>query len=616
MGACMNDDDLRRAAATVAPGCGLAKQLVGGQPPRCAGHVLLLLLAVEAVLARLPGTTAATVAAGTVVIVLAALWAPGRFCYVWIGASMLVLLPLPATTVGVAVTGAAAVVSVGVAQLIRYLAALVSVAQHSALRQYGERDELVRQARSQREQLLGQVQYCTSYDQLTEVFNRSALNRHLLDMAACGTPTGVLVLSAAGFDSINDELGTDVGDQLLTAFAKRLRTRAREGDLIARLGGDEFAVVLSGATGEQATPVAERLVQLLADPFTVGPHLVPLHARSGLALDDGSFTKGAGELLHQASSAARSAKPGGSLAVFSASTQAEVQATLALEADLHRALANDELFVLYQPLVSTETGRIESVEALVRWQHPQRGLVPPDAFIGAAERSGQIVEIGLRVLQLALAQLREWSVGGAPHLSVAVNISARQLVEPGFVEQVRSLVWGAGVNPQQVLLELTESMLVEDSDAAIAVLWQLRALGVRLAIDDFGTGYSSLARIGELPIDEMKIDKSFVDRLGIAPHDSTALVTAAVAMGHGLGLSVVAEGVESPGQAAQLSKLGCDLLQGYLLGRPQPAQDLTSQLGRRLLADSAQLPGPRPSPVENESFVPKVMPAATRSVRA
>ncbi len=578
---------------TVAPRWGLAERLVGGPPPRGAPLLLVVLLGLEAAAVRQPGFLPAAVAAGTALTVLAALWVSGRGAYAWVVVGALVLLPLPFSPGGAAVTVAAATLSVGGARLIRSVAGFLTAAQTTALRQYGERDELARQTRAQREQLVGQVQYWSSHDPLTEVLNRGALTRHLHDLAASGTPTGVLILSAASFAVVNEELGTDVGDELLGALAKRLRARARDTDLIARLGGDEFAVVLSGVTAEHAGPVAGRLLQVLTDPFTLGSHLVPLHARCGLALDDGSFVQGAGELLRQASTAARSAKVGGALNVFSASTKAEAQLSLALEADLHRALASDELFLLYQPLVSTRTGLIESVEALVRWQHPERGLVPPDAFIAAAERSGQILEIGLRVLELALIQLRAWGSGPAPTLSVAVNVSARQLVEPGFVEQVRSLVWGSGVDPQRVMLELTESMLVEDSEAAIATLWQLRGLGLRLAIDDFGTGYSSLARLGELPIDEMKIDKSFVDRLGDAPHDSTALVTAAVAMGHGLGLMVVAEGVEWPAQAAQLSALGCDLLQGYLLGRPQSAKDLTPQLGQRLLAESTALPGPR-----------------------
>jgi EAL domain-containing protein (putative c-di-GMP-specific phosphodiesterase class I) len=190
---------------------------------------------------------------------------------------------------------------------------------------------------------------------------------------------------------------------------------------------------------------------------------------------------------------------------------------------------------------------------------------------------------------------------------MAVNVSARQLAEPNFVEQVQSVLWGSGIDPHRVILELTESLVVEDSETAIAALWRLRGLGVRIALDDFGTGYSSLARLGDLPLDELKIDKSFVDRLGVAPTDSTALVTAAIAMGHGLGLTVVAEGVETQLQAAQLGELGCDLLQGYVLGRPQTAADLDGQLGRRLLADPDSIPRPREADVEYAVPVPRLM---------
>jgi EAL domain-containing protein (putative c-di-GMP-specific phosphodiesterase class I) len=256
--------------------------------------------------------------------------------------------------------------------------------------------------------------------------------------------------------------------------------------------------------------------------------------------------------------------------------------------------------------VSGATGRISAVEALVRWRHPVHGLVPPDAFIGLAERTGLIVPLGLRVLELACAQLQAWAPQ-APELTVAVNVSARQLVEVGFVEDVRRVLWSSRVDPSRVVLELTESLLVEDSDAAVAVLWGLRGLGVRLALDDFGTGYSSLGRLGDLPLDEMKIDKSFVDRLGAAPRDSATLVTAAVAMGHGLGLEVVAEGVETAAQAAFLRDIGCDLLQGYLLGKPQPAQDVTRQLDHRLLAEPGAIPGPRGD--DDRVIVPAVMPS-------
>jgi predicted signal transduction protein with EAL and GGDEF domain len=418
------------------------------------------------------------------------------------------------------------------------------------------------------------------------------------------------VISAAGFSSVNDALGADAGDELLAALAVRLGSRARDSDVVARLGGDEFALLLPGLTAENADLVARRFWQVLADPFTVGPHLIPLQARCGLALDDGTFPHGAGDLVRRACAAARAGRVGAAPTIAGASTSAEIQAAVRLEADLHLALERDELFLLFQPLVSTVTGRIESVEALVRWQHPERGLVPPDAFIGAAESTGQIVAVGIRVLEMALEQLRAWNGTAAGTLTIAVNVSARQLAEETFVEQVQSMVWAAGVDPHRLVLELTESLLVEDSEQAISALWRLRGLGFRIALDDFGTGYSSLARLGELPLDELKIDKSFVDRLGVAPADSTALVTAAIAMGRGLGLTVVSEGVESAAQAAQLSSLGCDLLQGYLLGRPQPGDAVLAQMGQRLLASPSSFPMPRDEPVM--AAVPGLMPDGYR----
>ncbi len=279
-------------------------RFVGGRPPRSATLLLLLLLGAEAVLAQVPAAVPAAAALGAALAVLAALWTPGRAAYGWVVAGGLVLTSWPVSASGAGVSAAVAAVLVVLACLIRTLVDLFSQAQSAALRHYGERDAVVRESRAQRKQLTVEVQYWASHDRLCEVLNRSALAQHLKDMAAARTPTGVLVISAAGFAVVNDELGTEVGDELLTALAQRLRTRARDSDLIARLGGDEFAVVLSGVTDEHAGAVAERLLRVLADPFVIGPHLVPLRARCGLAVDNGSFVGGSAELLRQASSAA------------------------------------------------------------------------------------------------------------------------------------------------------------------------------------------------------------------------------------------------------------------------------------------------------------------------
>jgi diguanylate cyclase (GGDEF)-like protein len=590
----------------------LMDRLVAGRPPQCLGRVLLLLVVAIGITAHTPRCAPAATVLGLVVTLLAALWTQGAGGYLSVAAVQLVQLPVPLTNGGLVVTGVATGTALALVRLVRALMSMVSEAQHASVQHHGARNELVRKAKSEQDSLAGQVTYWATHDRLTEVYNRTALNQQLTDAAAARRPTGILVITLAGFSAINESLGADVGDECLAALAARLSTHARESDMVGRLGGDEFAVILPGLAHDHADTVARRLHELLRDPFTVGPHVLVLHARCGLALDDGTFLDGPGELLRQATMAAKSATVDGVPAVFSATTHAELQAAVTLEADLHQALERDEFFLLYQPLVSTTTGRIESLEALVRWQHPVRGLVPPDAFIGAAERTGQIVRIGLRVLELAVAQLRAWSSGPGSTLTVAVNVSARQLAEPGFVDQVQSVVWAAGVDPHRVLLELTESLLVEDSEQAIAALWQLRSLGFRLALDDFGTGYSSLARLGELPLDELKIDKSFVDRLGVGPTDSTALVTAAIAMGHGLGLTVVAEGVESATQAAHLTALSCDLLQGYLLGKPQSIDALTPQLRQNLLADAGGIPEPRAADTASSVHVPQLVPDSVR----
>ena len=595
----------------------LMDRVVASHPPVALGRILLLLVVAVAVLSHVPGWEPAAATLGLGVMLLAALWTRGHGGYVCVTAVQVVQLSVPPLTSSFVAAVLATTLGLVLVRLVRALTKMVSDAQQASLQQYGARDELARRAKTEQDSLVGQVAYWASHDRLTQVFNRTALNQQLAAAAEAHSPTGILIITLAGFSAVNEALGADVGDECLAALAARLVTHARDTDLVGRLGGDEFAVVLPGLTPEHAESVARRLQVTLTDPFTVGPHIVILHARCGLALDDGSFVDGPSELVRRASMAARSASVDAAPAVFSATTQAELQAAVTLEADLHSALERDEFFLLYQPLVSTTTGQIESLEALVRWQHPIRGLVPPDEFIGAAERTGQIVRIGLRVLELAVAQLKKWNNGGAgSRLTVAVNVSARQLAEPGFVDQVQSVVWAAGVDPHRVILELTESLLVEDSELAIAALWQLRSLGFKLALDDFGTGYSSLARLGELPLDELKIDKSFVDRLGVGPTDSTALVTAAIAMGHGLGLTVVAEGVESATQAAHLTSLSCDLLQGYWLGKPQTVEALTPQLGQNLVRNAGGIPAPRSDADADTSssglHIPQLVPDTVR----
>ena len=587
----------------------LAARIAASRTPKQAVRLLVLLVAAVAIAAHVPVAVPFAVGLAMFTAVLTALWLNGPSGYVVLVALGAAVLPMPASPLTIGLTAAGGLLLVLGARTVAATTSLMLAAQESALRQAGARAELARKTEAEREQLASQLEEVSTRDPLTGLMHRVAMLRRLDLVLETGTPVGVLVLSLVRFGPINEAFGADVGDELLAAVAERLRRSARDSDVVGRIGGDEFAVLLTGLTSDSAKQVAERLPHLLHDPFTVGPHVVQLAARAGLALhDDKPGTITAVELVRRASTVARTTGPGGAAQVYDAATQATAAAQVELENDMQQGLKRDEFFLLYQPLVCTRTGRMISVEALVRWQHPTRGLIPPDQFIGLAERTGLIVPLGLRVLEMACAQLREWTAV-APGLSCAVNVSARQLAEPGFVEQVRDILWSTGFDPHNIILELTESLLMEDAEAAVAVLWQLRGLGVRLALDDFGTGYSSLARLGDLPLDELKIDKSFVDRLGAAEGDSTALVTAAVAMGHGLGLTVVAEGIETPEQAAMLTSVDCDLLQGYLLGRPQKPADLTPQFQERLLPEASALPQPR-DPGTTEVFVPRLMPDA------
>jgi diguanylate cyclase (GGDEF)-like protein len=544
--------------------------------------------------AHVPAAAAAALGLAALTAVLCCLWLRGSLAAVALAAIPMLGVPWPLTAIGLALTSLGSLLLVVAGLTITQLTQQMLAAQGSALQHIGEREDLVRRSRAEQADLTTRLRQVAISDPLTGVLHRLALLRQLDVLLQTGSPVGVLVLSLNKFSAVNDTFGPEVGDHLLAAVAERLRGSARGGDCLGRLGGDEFGIILPGLEDDGAQAVGSRVQQLLDGPFTIGPHLLEITARSGLAMHSGGPGVTAVELVQMASTAAAVSGPGAGTAVYDPHVQAVAADRLELTQDMRDGLARNEFFLLFQPKVCTRTGRVASVEALVRWQHPSRGLIPPDAFIGLAEENGLIVPLGLRVLSLACTQLRAWS-RIAPEVSMAVNISARQLVDPDFVVHVRRVLFSSGVDPRQVILELTESLFVEDESAAAAVLWQLRGLGVRMSLDDFGTGYSSLARLGTLPLDELKIDKSFVDRIGMAPNDSTALVTAAIAMGHGLGLSVVAEGVETTQQADFLAATHCDLLQGFLLGRPQPAAEVGP-----LLMQPISAPATLPEPREND----------------
>jgi diguanylate cyclase (GGDEF)-like protein len=474
-------------------------------------------------------------------------------------------------------------------------------------------DELVA---AERASLTSQLEFWATHDPVTRLGNRTRFTRVVADALATDEPCGVMTISLSEFGAINATHGFAIGDQVLQALAGRLQHVLRGDDVAGRLGGDDFGILLRGLEAANAQLAGDRLIRVFDDPIVIGDVSVAIQARVGLAVRGRGHATDALELLRRAEVAAAASTPHGGVHVFAPELQAAAVERNRLEADLRRSLNDGDFTCHYQPLVSTADGTITAVEALVRWNHPERGLVHPEGFIAAAERSGLIVPLGLTVLKQACQQLSIWKKVTGDSLTVAVNLSARQLSDPGFVDTVSGVVWGCGADPRHIMLEITESLLVEDSDSAIATLWQLRGLGFRLAVDDFGTGYSSLSRLSDMPIDEMKIDRSFTSRIGAESGDSSAIITAAVAMGHALGLTVVAEGVETAAQAAFLAEIHCDELQGYLLARPLEAAEITTMLGQPLLDTSAgwalALKSVASRPDVEKPLIPRILPPAER----
>jgi diguanylate cyclase (GGDEF)-like protein/PAS domain S-box-containing protein len=414
------------------------------------------------------------------------------------------------------------------------------------------------------------------YDPLTGLPNR-ALLKDRLDVAFArgkgrdAARFAVLFLDLDRFKLVNDSLGHRAGDELLIQIARRLEGCRRAGDTVARLGGDEFTLLVEGIIDDdEAVAVAERVHRALAPPFLVEGHEVFASASIGIALG-GPATERPEHLLRDADTAMYRAKVRGCRhAVFDSSMHERVMAALRLENELRRALERGELRVHYQPIVELNGGRAVGVEALVRWDQRDRGLVPPSEFIPLAEETGLIVPLGRWVLEEACHAL---SVLPAP-LTLSVNLSGRQLLQPDFVSDLSALLAKRTLEPHRLRLELTESMLMGNGPAAMEALERLRALGVRLCIDDFGTGYSSLSYLHELPIDALKIDRSFVQAMG-EDERKIKIVHSILLLGKGLGIEVVAEGVETEAQADALRKLGCELAQGYLFSRPVPLEHLS-----------------------------------------
>jgi diguanylate cyclase (GGDEF)-like protein len=410
-------------------------------------------------------------------------------------------------------------------------------------------------------------------DSLTGLPNRAEFLERLTDARGSGLPISVLFIDLDDFKLVNDTLGHPVGDALLRVVGERISGSVRGGDVVARLGGDEFAVLLPNTSADRAELAAERIRQALSMPFHLPGHDVSIGASTGVVLSGSAGAESAEELLRDADVAMYRAKAlgKGRAVVFTASMRVDLQARSRLERDLRRAIDRRELVVHHQPIIDVAQGRIVGSEALLRWQHPELGLVPPCEFIPVAEETGMILAIGRQVLIDATQQTAEWNaVPGASTLSVSVNVSARQLSDGTVVTDVRDALFRSGLPAPLLTLELTETVLVHDIETAAGILRELKALGVRLAIDDFGTGYSSLSYLARLPVDILKVDKAFV--AGVRRGTSEArLAATVVALANTLGLQTVVEGVETADQLHAMRVLGCTFFQGYLWSPAVPA---------------------------------------------
>ena len=410
------------------------------------------------------------------------------------------------------------------------------------------------------------------HDRLTHAVTRAKRHQSLI---------GVMFLDLDRFKPINDTLGHAVGDKMLIALAQRLEDGLRGSDTPARFGGDEFVVLCEDVADEQhVVAIAERLQRAIAEPFMIDEHELTVTSSMGVVVTDGR-DQSAGELIRNADAAMYRAKHQGvPYEVFDEGMRTRVRARARIESDLARAVDEREFRLLYQPQVNLSSGEIVGLEAMIRWDHPERGVIEPSEFMWLAEETGLITRIGEWALRQSCLQARAWQVRNGRPLRVTVKLSARQHRDPDLVDLVERVLTETRTQPGALCLEITESVAVDDAESALLTLNRLRELGVRLSIDEFGTGNSSLGSLKRFPLDMLKLDRSFVLGLATDPED-LAIVTAVIDLAHSMGLETIADGVETKDQVAALRELGCETGQGRYFARPRPSEAIAELLGSR-----------------------------------
>ena len=444
------------------------------------------------------------------------------------------------------------------------------------------------------------------HDTLTNLPNRALLAENLKFVIERAKQHedyqfAVLFLDLDRFKNVNDSLGHSIGDQLLIAMARRLESCTREADMVARLGGDEFAVLLDGIPDQnEAARMGQRIQEKLQSPFNLSGHEVFTTTSIGIALSSTGYDHPE-NMLRDADTAMYRAKAKGKACyeIFDKGMHTHAVYLLQMENDLRRAIEREELRVHYQPIVSLDSGQLAGFEALVRWQHPERGFINPSDFIPLAEDTGLIVPLGLWVLRRACEQLGQWQWQSAANRSLfmSVNLSGKQVARPKLVSEIRQVLEETRIDPKYLKLEITESAVMENAETAVQLLRRLKALGVHLSIDDFGTGYSSLGYLHRFPVNTLKVDRSFVGRIGEAA-ENIEIVRTIISLAENMGMEVVAEGVETLSQLAQLRKLNCQYGQGYLFSRPVDAESVSTWISRKPHWQEALFPS------KSDYFVP------------